>query len=272
MRHSIDHKVETSKPHLETTNAYPSGLAQWLADNAITRNQLATELGVSPHTIGHLANGSTGTASKAILRAVAERTGLTYEQILDPVDNYISPVATGDHRVDRCIAKLGQHLYTPEMYEACRLYIHPKFRCSGSAYIINDMEPVDYETMCDINLRHTIVGKVQISHTVLLTTWYTPLGIDSRDSKILHTYWRGLILVDGEPPSYNDTFVVYEFEKSLNEMTPLDIPQIISWWWDQPSPYGRLPIESNPLDTMAVVADRRKNKGGEASVIYRQVG
>jgi len=264
--------AETPKTHLETTNAYPSGLAQWLADNAITRHQLATELGVSPHAIDHLANGSTGTVTKAILRAVATRTSLTYEQILDPVDHYVSPVATGDHRIDRCLAKLAKYLHTAEMYNECKIYIHPKFRCYAVTYRKNGDAPVDYETMCDLNLHQEIVKEVQIVTTILSTTWYTPHGIDPHDSRILHSYWRALTLIKDEMPLYNDTFVVYEFAKSVNEMSPIETPKIVSWWWDQPSQFNRAPMESRPADVRAAIADYRKTTRGGASVIDREVG
>jgi transcriptional regulator with XRE-family HTH domain len=254
--------AETPKTHPETTNAYPSGLAQWLADNAITRHQLATELGVSPHAIDHLANGSTGTVTKAILRAVATRTSLTYEQILDPVDAYVSPVATGDHRIDRCLAKLAKYLHSENMFEECKSYIHPEFSCYGTIYCNDGAAPIDFETMCNRNLHQETVENVQIVHTILSTTWYTPHGIDPHDSRILHSYWRALTLIKEEMPLYNDTFTVYEFAKPINEMSPVETPKIVSWWWDQPSQYNRAPMEAYPSDVMAAIAVYKKNTGG----------
>ena len=246
----------------ETPETYPSGLAQWLADNAITRHQLAIELGVSPHTIDHLANGSTGTVSKNILRAVAERTHLTYEQILDPVDNYVSPNATGDHRIDRCLAKLAKYLHTAEMYDECKSYMHPEFSCYGTIYCNDGAASIDFKTMCNRNLHQETVENVQIVTTVLSTTWYTPKGIDPHDSRVLHSYWRALTLVKEETPLYNDTFVVYEFAKAINEMSPIETPKIRSWWWDQPSQYNRAPMESYPSDVRAAIEGYKKNTGG----------
>ena len=264
--------AETSKTHLETTKAYPSGLAQWLADNTITRHQLATELGVSPHAIDHLANGSTGTVTKAILRAVATRTSLTYEQILDPVDHYVSPVATGDHRIDRCLAKLAKYLHSENMFQECKSYMHPDFACYGAMYYNDGAAPIDFDTMCNLNLHQETVENVQIVHTILSTTWYTPHGIDPHDSRILHSYWRALTLIKEEMPLYNDTFTVYEFAKSINEMSPIETPKIVSWWWDQPSQFNRAPMESRPADVRAAIADYGKITRGGASVIDREVG
>ena len=34
-------------------------------------------------------------------------------------------------------------------------------------------------------------------------------------------------------------------------MTPLEQPQIINWWWDQPSQYNRAPMGSYPSDVNA---------------------
>ena len=142
--------TNTVTPIIETS--YATGLAQWLDENDVTRHQLASELMVSPHAIDNLVTGAAASVKKDILRAVAERTQLTYEQILNPVQNYISPIATGDSRIDKCIAKLGQFMHTDAMYEECQIYISPQFQCSGSLYEKLDMESVDFETMCKINV------------------------------------------------------------------------------------------------------------------------
>ena len=31
------------------------------------------------------------------------------------------------------------------------------------------------------------------------------------------------------------TFVVLEFAKSISEMEPLEMPQIVNWWWHRPT-------------------------------------
>ena len=259
--------TNTATPTTETS--YATGLAQWLDENGFTRHQLAIELMVSPHAIDNLVTGAAASVKKDILRAVAERTQLTYEQILNPVQNYVSPIATGDSRIDKCLAKLVQFMHTDAMYEECRLYVSPQFQCSGSLYEKLDIESVDFETMCKLNVNEDLYSfimdslpvrnkeqgesDVHILDTILSVTWYTPGGIDCHESRILHTYWRSLAIVKGLRATYNDTFVVLEFEKSINEMTPLEQPQIINWWWDQSSQYNRAPMESYPSDVNAAV-------------------
>ena len=235
---------------------YPTGLAQWLAKNNNTRHQLANELNVSPHTIDKVASGAAGSIKMELLRALAERTQLTYEQILNPVQKYISPIDTGDSRIDRCLSKLCQLLHTDAMYEECKMYISPDFLCSGALYKKLKMNAVDFKTMCKLNVNKEFLkndfprceknneSDTHVSDVILNVSWYTPGNIDPLDSRHLHTYWRSLAIGQGSDIAYNDTFVVLEFEKSVNEMAPLEQPQITKWWWDQPVQYNRAPVET----------------------------
>ena len=38
--------------------------------------------------------------------------------------------------------------------------------------------------------------------------------------------------IDCDDQVTNETFVVLELEKSINEMTVVETPRIHSWWWD----------------------------------------
>jgi len=259
--------VDAAYDHHVTKNAltpaadpqYPTGLAQWMAKNNNTRNQLATELNVSPHTIDKIASGNAGSIKMELLRALAERTQLTYEQILNPVQKYVSPIDTGDSRIDRCLSKLCQLLHTDAMYDECKMYISPDFLCSGALYHALEMDAVDFETMCRLNVSsHKFVQDgipkneknkkldTHVSDIILSVSWYTPGNIDRLDSRHLHTYWRSLAIGPGSAVAYNDTFVVLEFKKSVNNMTPVEQPLIKRWWWDQPIQYNRAPVEAPP--------------------------
>ena len=220
-------------------------LAQWLYDNGVTRNQLATELQVSPHAIDNLATGATTTLNKDILRLVSERTRLTYDQLIDGVKQSEStPCATGDHRIDKCLADIARTLHTPKMFKEVAKWISDDFLCFGGDY--GDAPPMTFSQMCDANLAKENIENVTLLSSLLSTTWYTPRGTDPRDSTMLHTYWRALFVAKDIDPMYNDTFVLYEFEKSIAELEQFELPKITSWWWDQPSQYNRAPMESSP--------------------------
>ena len=102
------------------SHSHPPGLAKWLDINRVKAGQLARELGVSPHAIAHLRDGSTANVCKTILAAVARRTQLSYEAILSPAEIVENPIATGDSRIDRCLGSIARYLHTPEMRDKCR--------------------------------------------------------------------------------------------------------------------------------------------------------
>ncbi len=220
-------------------------LAQWLHDNGVTRNQLATELQVSPHAIDNLASGATTTLNKDILRLVAERTRLPYDRLIDgETQPMATPCATGDHRIDKSLADIARTLHTPKMFKEVAKWISDDFLCYGSNY--RDEKPMTFSQMCDANLAKENIDNITVVHSLLSTTWYTPRGTKAHNSTILHTYWRALYLAKNTAPMYNDTFAVYEFEKSIADLGQVELPKITSWWWDQPSQYNRAPMESYP--------------------------
>ena len=226
---------------------YPTGLAQWLALNRITECQLAREVGITPTALGNLARGRTASVNKRILDAVAHRTQLSYDEILKPVIEIESPIATGDHRIDLCLGAIGKYLHTPEMREKCRRYISADFSCSGARYAKLGQSPVGWDQMCALN-------EMQLpkQYTTVLTavSWYTPHGIAPYDSRILHTYYRTVETSPTNDPRYGDNFVVYEFEQSINEMSLIDVPKITSWWWDQV-------IDELQKETISSLANRK---------------
>ena len=230
------------------SHSHPTGLAKWLNLNRVKAGQLARELGVSPHAIAHLRDGSTASVSKAILTAVACRTQLSYEAILNPAEIVENPVATGDFRIDRCLGSIGKYLHSPEMRDKCRRYFSADFLCNGTIYQRHNTAPIGFDRMCALNCKQV----THISTNVISTSWYTPRMETPISSRILHVYWRAVRSVPSinepnEPSTeYNDTFTVFEFEQSIGEMSPLDIPKISSWWWDQPAQYNDMPQERYP--------------------------
>ena len=230
------------------SHSHPTGLAKWLEINRVKAGQLARELGVSPHAIAHLRDGSTASVNKTILAAVACRTQLSYEAILSPAEIVENPIATGDFRIDRCLGLIARYLHTPEMRDKCRRYFSPDFLCNGKIYQKHNSAPVGFEQMCSLNTKQPD----HVSTSVMSTSWYAPRHGTIITSRILHAYWRAVhaqpnaALEELYDPSteYNDTFTVFEFEKSIEEMSPLDTPKINSWWWDQPGQYSRVPKET----------------------------
>ena len=208
---------------------YPTGLAQWLKLNRITECQLAREVGITPTALGNLARGRTASVNKRILDAVAHRTQLSYDEILKPPLEIESPIATGDHRIDLCLGAISKYLHTPEMREKCRRYISPDFLCSGARYDKLGQAAVGFDQMCALNDM-----QLPNQYTTVLTavSWYTPHGIAPHDSRVLHTYYRTVETSPQNDPRFDDNFVVYEWEQSINEMSPIDLPKIKSWWWD----------------------------------------
>ena len=217
---------------------FPTGLAQWLHYNRLSVNKLAKQIGASPHAIGNLAKGNTQSINKDILDAVARRTQLSYERIIKSVEETQSPTATGDLRIDLCLGLICKYLHSPEMRDKCRRYFSLHFSCSGRTYADQNLDPVGYDEMCVANT----MEPGQITSSLISVSWFTPSKLKSFDSRILHTYWRALHAQIDNDLRYDDTFVVVEFEQSVNEMSPIDIPKIKSWWWDQPSEFNRVPV------------------------------
>jgi transcriptional regulator with XRE-family HTH domain len=208
----------------------PTGLAKWLKLNRVTECQLAREIGVTPTAIGNLARGRTTSINKKILDAVSRRTLLAYDAIIKPIEEIESPAATGDHRIDLCLAIIGKYLHTPEMCDKCRRYISPDFLCCGRTYDDDGNSPVGWDQMCALN---AMPHFRQITSILLTTSWYTPHGIAPQESRVLHSHWRGLTADLDHSPRYHSTFIVFEFEQAIREMSPICIPKIKSWWSDE---------------------------------------
>ncbi len=256
------------------SHSHPTGLAKWLDINRVKAGQLARELGVSPHAIAHLRDGSTANVCKTILAAVARRTQLSYEAILSPAEIVENPIATGDSRIDRCLGSIARYLHTPEMQDKCRRYFSADFLCSGKIYQKSHLPPVGFDQMCSLNAKRQYPTD-HVSAIVVSTSWYAPRHGTTTTSRILHSYWRAVhtkpnaALDELYDPSteYSDTFIVLEFEQSIEEMSPLDTPKITSWWWDTPAQYSRVPKETyrTAFDQQVYTEIERVDNGAQAN-------
>ena len=204
-------------------------LQYWLNLHGLKYNHLATQLDMSPHTIKKFASGDMATINKTILQKLALHTGLNYQELIDPASQAISPTATGDGRIDVALSMIARYLHADDMAKKCRKYFSLDFHCVGKVHSERKIKPLNYDEMCALNS----IRAAQINSSLLSVAWYDA-DCDTLEARILHTYWRASV-VDGDGVSYNDTFIVLGLEKSISEMTPFDLPQIKSWWWDSPT-------------------------------------
>ena len=230
-------------------NDIPTALKTWLSLNRLTCHQLAKRLNVSPHTVKKFANGDFKMISTPILKEISIHTGLTYEQLIEPAAQQVSPTETGDSRFDIALGLIARYLHTPEMVRKCRKYFSLDFTCKQNKRNQENTPSINYDEMCALNSMQS----AQINSLLLSTCWYDP-DCKSHDSRLLFTYWRAIVVVPSAT-QYNDTFIVLEFEKSVNEMGLLDIPIIKSWWWDVSEELNKVNTEFNSV-SMTVPDDQ----------------
>ena len=218
--------------HQTTAQPPTTALSRWLKLNKLSINGLAKRIGASPHTVKHMAHGSTSTVNTEILKNISFATGLNYEQLIDSPVRFDPPDQSGDARIDAMLGLIAKNLHSKHMASACRRYFASDFRCSGRDFNLHNRPAVNYEEMCALNtLKPGIINSILTS-----CAWYNPLCAE-HDSTTLHTYWRAYISEDFDDNSKptetsNETFVVLEFEKSINRMGLIDTPKIKTWWWD----------------------------------------
>jgi len=214
-----------------SNNFPPTALSEWLRLSEVTANRLATILEITPRSAYALARGDSELVSPKTLIAVSDYTGLTIDDMLRPF--YASPLATdtGSRRINTVLAKIGAHLHTDRCEAKLARFMHRDFLCSGSEYTIANAEPMDFKRMCIANASNPYT----ISSALLSTTWYTPGNQKPTESRTLHSYWRSMVTDKAAHTTTDTTFVVYEFAKSISEIEPLEMPQILSWWWHRPT-------------------------------------
>ena len=229
-------------------NDIPTALKTWLSLNRMTCHQLAKRLDVSPHTVKKFSNGDFKMISTPILKEISIHTGLTYKQLIEPAAQQVSPTETGDGRIDIALGLIARYLNTPEMVRKCRKYFSLDFTCKQNK-ANEDTPSINYDEMCALNSMQS----AQINSLLLSTCWYDP-DCKSHDSRQLFTYWWAMVVIPSAT-QYNDTFVVVEFEKSVNEMGLLDMPTIKSWWWDVPEELNKVDTQFNSV-SMTVPDDQ----------------
>ena len=187
--------------------------------------------------------------STPIHKEISIHTGLTYEQLIEPAEQQVSPTETGDSRIDIALGLIARYLHTPEMVRKCRKYFSLDFTCKQNKANEENTSSINYDEMCALNSMQS----AQTNSLLLSTCWYDP-DSKSHDSRLLFTYWRAMVVVPSAT-QYNDTFIVLEFEKPVNEMGLLDIPIIKSWWWDVSEELNKVNTEFNSV-SMTVPDDQ----------------
>ena len=210
----------------------PTALSRWLKLNKCSINGLAKRIGASPHTIKNMVQGATSTVNTEILKNISFATGLNYEQLIDSPVKFEPLDQSGDARIDVMLGLIAKNLHSQHMASACRKYFAKDFRCAGRDFNLNNRPAVNYDEMCALNtLQPGVINSILTS-----SAWYNPQCAE-HDSTTLHTYWRAYISDDFDDNSKpvettNETFVVLELEKSINQMRAIDTPKIKTWWWD----------------------------------------
>ena len=244
--------MKQGKNSLADENIPPTALSRWLKLNKLSINGLAKRIGASPHTVKNMAHGATSTVNTEILRKISYATGLNYEQLVDPPAEFAPQDQTGDERIDIMLGLLAKNMHSKSMVSTCRKYIAPDFVCSGNMYNLHNRPAVNFDEMCALNmLQPNIINSILIA-----TSWYNPKCAENA-STTLHTYWRGYITADyTADETVNETFVVIELEKSINQMKPADIPKIKTWWWDLVDHTPETKIMKNPVESHDKIANQ----------------
>ena len=215
------------------TDAHATPLQKWLKLNNTTHNQLAKTLGVSPHTVKKFAIGDTVTINRSVLHKIALLTDLSYQELIDPARGKTSPIDTGCGRINVALGMCARYLHTREMAAKCRRYFSLDFFCTGKAFSGIKPHNNNFDEMCALNA----LRDGHLSSSLLSVGWYDA-DCETNDSRTLHTYWRTMItnldFERSEERRPHTTFLVIVFDKSINEMQPLDLPIMKSWWWDSP--------------------------------------
>ena len=233
-------------------------LQTWITTNSRTYNQLAKEISASPHTIKKMALGMCEVVNREILQKLSQATGLTYSELLDPATLHPPASDSGDRRIDVALQKISRYLHTREMVKTCRKYFSLDFQCSGAIYSDQRMPSVNFDEMCHLNACNLNT----ISPMLLDAHWYD-FDCDTFDSRILHTYWRSLVLSPSKLTYYADTFVVLGFEKSISEMLEPEMPKIKTWWWHTPEKSTKVEWEIANNIPQQVLPVNEKKGGGE---------
>jgi hypothetical protein len=209
----------------------PTALSVWLEQSKFTANKLATEAGVTPRSVYALVRGDSGLVAPKTLICISNYTGLLIDDLVRPYYNTALATDTGDKRFNLMLAKIGLHMHSNRCEDKLSPYISPKFRCGGTAYAKKNQPYMTFKEMANANSSNSF----DITSVMMSAHWYNPGTNRRTQSRTLHTYWRAMI-TDREAHTTTDTtFVVYEFEKSIEEMEETDLyPQITSWWWHRP--------------------------------------
>tara|TARA_R110000823_G_scaffold213722_2_gene343555 strand:+ start:583 stop:1266 length:684 start_codon:yes stop_codon:yes gene_type:complete len=222
----------------------PTVLQAWITTNSRTYNQLAKEISASPHTIKKMALGMCEVVNRDILQKLSLATGLSYSELLDPPPPRPPASNSGNRRVDVALQKISRYLHTREMVKTCRKFFSLDFQCSGAIYSDQNIPSVNFDEMCYLNSRNLD----SINSVLLDAHWYDP-DCDTFDSRILHTYWRAMVLPPTGPTYYVDTFIVIRFEKSISEMLETEMPKIKTWWWHTPDKSAMMVREFAAVNT-----------------------
>lgn len=234
----------------------PTALSRWLKLNKLSINGLAKRIGASPHTIKNMVHGATSTVNTEILKKLSFATGLNYEQLIDSPAKFIPLDQSGDARIDVMLGLIAKNLHSQHMASACRKYFASDFQCSGREYNRHDRHAVNYDEMCALNaLQPGVINSILTS-----CAWYNP-QCNKHDSTTLHTYWRAYISADVDPSGNhaemsNNSFVVLEFEQSINQMRAIDTPKIKTWWWDLIDHSQEPKLYKNTGDTSATITNK----------------
>lgn len=210
----------------------PTALSNWLIRSKKTANKLATDLGITPRSVYALARGGSDLLATKTLISVSNYTGISIDDLVRPYYNSELTMDAGDSRFNTMLAKIGLHMHSNRCNEKLARYISPSFRCGGSEYTKKKQVPMTFDEMCVANASNSY----DIKSVLIASYWYNVGTTRPTQSRTLHTYWRGLI-TDGEAQTTTDTtFVVFEVEKSIEEMEATETyPRITNWWWHRPT-------------------------------------
>ena len=210
----------------------PTALSEWLLQAKKTANKLANVLEVTPRSIYALARGGSELVAPKTLIAVSNYTKISIDDLVRPYYNKTLLSDTGDIRFNHLMAKIGLHMHSNRCEGKLSPYISPVFRCGGSEYAARNIPPMTFKEMSKANAD----CNVDIHSVLISAHWYSSGTVKQNQSRTLHTYWRSVV-TDGEANTTTDnTFVVFEFEKSIEEMGAIETrPQVTNWWWHRPT-------------------------------------
>lgn len=203
-------------------------LSDWLKENEMSVNKLASMIEVSPNSLYRLVQGENDQVSKTVLHNVKQLTGISTDRLLYGYANEkVMPIDTGDERINHILQIMEKETHNGSSKELAK-YVSEDFLCSGAIYQAPNQKKrsLTFAEMCASNR----TNRLRVETKLMSAWWWTPSGEPSSASRHLVAMYLNSVNTE-EGAVAMQTLVMLSFEKSINDMQPEETPKIHRWWW-----------------------------------------